>query len=60
PVLIVFRLFLRQIGKERICGALSRIIYLITQILMASPCTPGGFFNLSLYFVIHSEYRQYG
>lgn len=60
PVLIVFCRWLRQIGKERICGALSRIIFLITQTLMASPCNPGGFFNLSLCFVIHSEYRQYG
>ncbi len=60
PVLIVFCRWLRQIGKERICGALSKIIFLITQTLMASPCNPGGFFNLSLCFVIHSEYRQYG
>lgn len=57
PVLIVFCWWLRQIGKERICGALSKIIFFITQTLMASPCNPGGFFNLSLCFVIHSEYR---
>ena len=49
PVLIVFCRWLRQIGKERICGALSRIIFLITQTLMAFPCNPGGFFSLTHY-----------